>query len=128
MLSGCEHHEERRKHPSATVIPSSLTVEDRQKNIQRRFEITQAQQAQQAQIEIPTEIDTRVQPEPKVEPEIYTHQKPNHRLHTTTSQGSNVETIAHDGHFFVFITKHSGGASIIHHPSCPCLINNEKEK
>lgn len=33
-----------------------------------------------------------------------------------------VNTISHDGHMFVAITGRTtqGGASIIHHPDCPC--------
>jgi hypothetical protein len=125
MLTGC--NDNRDKPPvttnrSTVVIQSSLTAEDRQRAETKR-------QERAAQIEIPVESGNEtiahlslVNKPLEIKPEIYVHQKPVNGLKSVTQNGSGMETIAHDGHYFVFASKHAGGVALIHHPSCPCLI------
>jgi hypothetical protein len=42
-------------------------------------------------------------------------------IKTIDSKGQSIETVYHDGHTFILASK-INGISIIHHPSCKCLI------
>ena len=53
------------------------------------------------------------------------------RSRTVFAHRSYLETVKHDGHWFVAARSdglHERNSSLIHHPSCPCLLKAESPK